>query len=609
MAVRTIAAGGGNWNATTTWIEGIVPIAGDTVFAAGTSGQLTVNVASACTSINFTNYTNTLTMNATLSVGGNVTLVATMTIAGAGTLSLTAAATITSNGKTWSGAMGSTGAFAITLNDSWTIVGTLTLTSAGSGAVYNGYSLTIGGGITVYGNGNRTVSGTTTFILNGTGTWSGGTSSFITNNLTINTAGTITISGGVNYAGGTLTYTAGTMIVTGSTLNIFNQASTVDTSGMTWNNVAFQTSVVYTLISDLNLSGLLTLGGSTNTTTINGSTINVSGGITMRGTTAVVTGTTNIKITGGTISPTSTVQLRLNLEIAGDITIGTTGTFYFNSKTLTYTSGVVTTTGSVLRVTATTTLNTNGIIWNNVRLEGISIVITLTSDLNTNILTLGTSTNQTTINGSTINVSGGITMAGVSGGFTAGTTNIKITGGTITSSGMTLRSPLEIAGDVTIVSGTTITYNTGTITYTSGKVTTIGSTLALTGSATLINMDKIAWNIVTVTVGTTLTMNKFFSGSPKQKTTIQSSTSGTAITITFQDIFEKTAKFVKVSDCSLTRKGQLLVLTPNSDKGGNSGIRYINQSPNGIAKNSPTVAGPIAYPAAGLVTDPCFISL
>jgi hypothetical protein len=45
MAVRTIAAGGGNWNATATWIEGIVPILGDTVFAAVTSGQLTVNVA------------------------------------------------------------------------------------------------------------------------------------------------------------------------------------------------------------------------------------------------------------------------------------------------------------------------------------------------------------------------------------------------------------------------------------------------------------------------------------------------------------------------------------------------------------------------------------
>ena len=56
-------------------------------------------------------------------------------------------------------------------------------------------------------------------------------------------------------------------------------------------------------------------------------------------------------------------------------------------------------------------------------------------------------------------------------------------------------------------------------------------------------------------------------------------------------------------------KGQLLVLTPNSDKGGNSGIRYINQSPNGIAKNAPSIVNTMTSPALGLAADPCFISL
>ena len=188
-----------------------------------------------------------------------------------------------------------------------------------------------------------------------------------------------------------------------------------------------------------------------------------------------------------------------------------------------------------------------------------------------------------------------------------GTTNIKITGGTITGISTTqLRNNLEIAGDVTISDSAEFRYNTGTLTYTSGKVTTTGSTLLIALATTLINMDKIAWNIVLAPAGTILTMNKFFSGSPKQKTTIQSSTSGTAYTITFQDTFEKTAKFVKVSDCSLTRKGQLLMLTSNSDKGGNSGIRYINQSPNGIAKNAPSIVNTMTSPAFGLVADPCF---
>jgi len=467
MAVRTIAAGGGNWNATATWMEGIVPVLGDTVFAAVTSGQLTVNVASACTSIDFTNYTNTLTMNATLSVGGNVTLVAAMTVTGTGTLSITAAATITSNGKTWSGALTLWGG-SVSFGDNWTVTGLLTTT----------------------------------------------TNTNLGNN-------SITCNGGIKNNGGT---TVGSCI---------------------------------------------------------------------------------IKLGGGTWTGSFTAAIRNPFQFVGDCTVS--GNVAFNNNTMTWVSGIITTAGSILYVTSVaTTLNTSGMTWSQVRFYGVGITHTLTSDLNVDWLLLGTSTNQTTINGSTINVTGSIQMLGVSGGLTTGTTKIKITGGYITSAGMTLRSSLEIAGDVTIVSENTLTYNTGTLTYTSGKVTTTGSTLALTLATTLINMDKIAWNIVTVTAGVTVTMNKFFSGSPTKKPTIQSSVAGTAYTITFQDTFEKTAKFVKTSDCSLTRKGQLLVLTPNSDKGGNSGIRYINQSPNGIAKNAPSIVNTMTSPALGLAADPCF---
>src|SRR6266404_8906755 len=71
MATRTIANGGGNWNANLTWVENAVPTSSDDVVATATSGQLTINVAAACRSINLTGYTNTLTHAAgvTLSVG------------------------------------------------------------------------------------------------------------------------------------------------------------------------------------------------------------------------------------------------------------------------------------------------------------------------------------------------------------------------------------------------------------------------------------------------------------------------------------------------------------------------------------------------------------
>jgi len=473
MAVRTIAAGGGNWNATATWMEGIVPVLGDTVFAVGTSGQLTVNVASACTSIDFTNYTNTLTMNATLSVGGNVTLVAAMTVTGTGTLSITASATITSNGKTWTGALTLWGG-SVSFGDNWTVTGLVTTTT---------------------------------------------------------------------------------------------------------------------------------------NTTLNNNSITCNGGIKNNGSTTV--GSCIIKLGGGTWTGSSTAAIRNPFQFVGDCTVS--GNVAFNNNTMTWISGIITTAGSILYVhSVATTLNTSGMTWDQVRFYGVGITHTLTSNLNVGTLLLGNSTNQTTINGSTINVTNGISALGTGSGQVSGTTNIKITGGTIFGDpsspaiAFMIRLNLEIAGDVTIDSGNYFHYGAGTLTYTSGKVTTTGSILILRLATTLINMDKIAWNTVNVTAGVTLTMNKFFSGSPKQKTTIQSSTSGTAYTITFQDTFEKTAKFVKTSDCSLTRKGQLLVLTPNSDKGGNSGIRYINQSPNGIAKNAPSIVNTMTSPAFGLVTDPCF---
>jgi hypothetical protein len=63
MATRTISDLGGNYNATATWVEGVVPTSADDVVATATSGQLTVNVSSAARSIDLTLYTNTLTLN------------------------------------------------------------------------------------------------------------------------------------------------------------------------------------------------------------------------------------------------------------------------------------------------------------------------------------------------------------------------------------------------------------------------------------------------------------------------------------------------------------------------------------------------------------------
>ena len=103
--------------------------------------------------------------------------------------------------------------------------------------------------------------------------------------------------------------------------------------------------------------------------------------------------------------------------------------------------------------------------------------------------------------------------------------------------------------------------------------------------------------------GQTITMNEFFSGSPSRLVNIASSSVNTNYTITFQDGFEKIAKFVNISGCTLSKPMQLLVITKSKRSSTNTGIRYINQSPNGIAKGEPSV-NQTTFGANGLLPDP-----
>ena len=77
-ADRYVRAAGGNFSAAGTWESApglgdavAVPTAADNVYLVAGSGQLTIDVASVCRSINATGYTNTLTHAAavTLTIG------------------------------------------------------------------------------------------------------------------------------------------------------------------------------------------------------------------------------------------------------------------------------------------------------------------------------------------------------------------------------------------------------------------------------------------------------------------------------------------------------------------------------------------------------------
>lgn len=126
-----------NWGVTTNWSAtsgggsvGAIPTSADTVFFDTNSGPCTVNVAGVCTSIDFTNYTNTITMTNGISVWGNITLFSGMTISGTGGLTINANSTISPNNRTWPNNITTSGSTsAITINTSLlNISGSLILT-------------------------------------------------------------------------------------------------------------------------------------------------------------------------------------------------------------------------------------------------------------------------------------------------------------------------------------------------------------------------------------------------------------------------------------------------------------------------------------------------
>lgn len=214
MATRTAASGGGNWNATGTWVEAAVPTAADDVVFDASSGAVTINVASVCRSINCTGYTGTLTHAAavTLTIGdatagaGNVALLfvagMTYTLGDAATSAITFASSATGQqtvdfgGKTTGNIVfGASGTPNYAVVSAINTGATATITSTFGHLHMDGASDNAGlshafGKFAAPASNTRTIYlGNCTITCNGTGTWwNMGTSSLITLN-----AGTSTL--------------------------------------------------------------------------------------------------------------------------------------------------------------------------------------------------------------------------------------------------------------------------------------------------------------------------------------------------------------------------------------------------------------------------------
>jgi len=454
MADRYWVAGGtGNYNSNTNWSAtsggasgASVPLAADDVFFNANSGAgiATVNVASNCRSLNLTGFTGTIQFNFNLSLNGTILNLGTggYTIAGTANLRLATGMTITSNGTIYQGnfEIGGTGTY--TLTDDLTINGITTISSGGAQNL-NGNNLYVNSDLLVTSISSGSTSGTTNIILSGTGTWSSNqtntNSGQITNNLIINTTGTITILGNVWKGGGTISYVAGTVISTSGTLIIGRATlvTNVDLGPITFEKILVAGGV--NLLSDINATtfGTATIGvassitftlntfnlnfthldirhnnnnaatlpnawvcqniefSSTSGSTTNGFSITINGDIIQSGN-GVISGSTNFIYAGtGTWSQTGTGR------IAASLTINTAGTLNFIKGSVgggifTYTAGTIITTGSTLHIRAAgQVMNHGSIVWDNVMIGsgdtlGTGGITTLV--LNNQLICLGTLT-------------------------------------------------------------------------------------------------------------------------------------------------------------------------------------------------------------------------
>ena len=411
-----------------------------------------------------------------------------------------------------------------------------------------------------------------------------------------NYVNTITFSQSIN-TNGTVNLGTGGYTQAGSNGLVINGTTTI--SGTTVLNNIFLSNNTITLTSDLNCQNLTVATGGSPTINNSGGNVNVNGNLTNAGGGATL-GTASINLIGtGTWSQSGGIQNirnNLNINTTGIITIS--GLVYYGGATLTYISGTMVVTDSTLSIGLSTTLNTSGMFWNNITIP--AGIHTLTSDLNCQNFTASASI---TINGLfNINVSGNITASGI----TQGTSTIVLIGTglwTALNGSNTFRTPIIINTNGIITLANSL-FHDGNLTFTNGVVisknTTInfGSTLK-----TLTNLHKIVFKNIILDVGITTTMNEFFSGSPELVTNISSSTTANYI-IAFQDRFEKISKFVNITNCTLSNPQQLLVITNSLRSSTNKGIRYINQSPNGIAKGDATILNTMTASAGGYVKDP-----
>jgi len=458
------------------------------------------------------------------------------------------------------------------------------------------------------------------------------------------------------------TFTLNNTLAVSGTVILSASMTYAGTSTLTINTAASLTSNGKTLTSSFNFTGSAALLTLEDNVTINGS-FGIGSG-TIRGNTLRVGGSFS-QLSAGT---TSTIDSNIELIGTGNITTGGGGgNFGGFGSIIVNTTGTITVTTLILNCTvgsARSFVYTAG----NLLFAAAPAFLALGSGTNLILDLKGVPLAAGCFLGSqsgTISLLSDLVVNG--GTFTFGSPiisggqplTINSTGGALYIGGTSLPTTVTIAANVSAIAGTAqiitggggfctwlvstaignnLTFNhagvirinqtglgspgllfttSGTYTYRSGRFESVdrfGSigkgSISILASCTLIGFNElIGIGTFLITNGVTLTMDKFFCGSPTVVTNVTCATATGAYTVTFQDSSEKLANWVKVSNCTLSQRGQLIILNQKANAGRNTGVRYQNVWPNGPAKfqqNAPAqfAGSQMTFRDGGLLSDP-----
>ncbi len=472
----------------------------NTLTFAGTGGlTMSGNFTSTNTAFNF-NRAVTLANNTTVN-SGTATTTFGSTVNGARTLNITAGST------TLSGAIGNTTALnGLTVNGSLSLGGNVTLSN--DPMVVTGLTTLTSNSTLSTGTGNITLAGvaagsnTLTFAGTGGLTMSG---NFTSTNTAFNFNRAVTLANNTTVNSGTANTTFGSTVNGARTLNVtagntvFSNTvgATTALTGLTITGPASLAGNVTLANSALSISGLTTLTGNT---TLSTGTGNISlAGVNANTRTFTLAGTGGLTMSGNFTSTNTAMTFNRAVTLGGATTVnlGTAAATFSNtingnnSLTLLGT-GTKTFTGAVGGTTAIGALNVTGntTLSNNITTNNANVTFNSPLTLGANsVINSGTATTTfaSTVNGArTLNVTAANTVFGGAVGNTTALIGLTTSGPASLAGNVTLaNAALSIGGLTTLTGNSTLSTGTGNITLAGVAAGANTLTLAGTGGLTM----------------------------------------------------------------------------------------------------------------------------